>query len=182
MEIPQIVFLTSMDGKYERKIFTFKFTTFQSSKAARSWTPAIALLSPDGKYLVGSHSSEYMIRIVDIEQSKVIRTFTRKYPRVKHPENDFEKEFNKNFNAPKMEYEPDVRGMKLSAGRIWVSTSTMDQKKGDLWDVFSIDGKFLDSLYLGPGRDLLKVDPDTIFVSEKNPDETISVVKYKIIG
>jgi WD40 repeat protein len=182
IEIPRIVYLTSMDGKSERQIYTFKSKTFSSSRASRSWTPSIALLSPDGKYLVGSHSSEYTIRIVDIEQGKVIRTFTRKYPRVKHPENDFEREFNKKFNAPKMEYEPDVRGMRLSADRIWVGSSTTDPKKGDLWDVFSMDGKFLDSLYLGPGRRLLKVDPDTIFVSEENADKTISIAKCKIIG
>jgi len=182
MDVPYIVYLTSTDGKKERQVFIFYVKTFMTPQAGRSWTPSIAMLSPDGKYIVGSFHSEYSIQIVDIEQGRLIRTFNRKYPRIKHAEDDFEREFNKKNAAPAMEFNPDVRGLKLAKDQVWVRTSTTDPKKGDLWDVFDYDGKFLDSIYLGPGRTLLRVGPDTIFVSEKNADETIAVVKYKIIG
>jgi len=182
MEIPQNVFLTSMDGKSERKIMTFYSSEFMSPKAARSWTPVITVLSPDGKYIAGSHSTEYLIRLADIELGKVIRSFNRKYQRIKHIEDEYEREFNKKFNGPTMEYEPDIRGLKWAGDEIWIRTSTTDPKKGDLWDVFSMDGKFLDSFYIGPGRTLLRVESDVLFVTENAADESIALVKYRIIG
>jgi hypothetical protein len=182
MEIPHIVLLVSMDGKSERPVFTFHSQEFMHPKAGRSWTPTIALLSPGGKYIVGSHNIEYTIQVVDIEQDKVVRSFKRDYPRIKHVEDDYEREFNKKLGAPTMQFNPDVCGLKLVDDRIWVRTSTTDPKKGDLWDVFSTDGKFLDSFFIGPGRTLLRVEPDAIFMTEKNVDESIAVVKFKIAG
>jgi len=182
MEIPHHITLTSSDGKNERSIFTFHSLQFMSPKAGRSWTPAIAVLSPDGKSIVGSHSTEYKIQVVDVEKGELLRTFNRKYRRVKHAVDDFEKKFNEQTGAPAMDFEPDVRGLGVYGDRIWVRTSTEDPKKGDLWDVFSMDGKFLDSFYLGAGRTLLRVEPEHVFVTEKTADETLALVKYKIVG
>ena len=182
MDIPYIVYLAATDGKKERQVFTFYVKTFMTPQAGRSWTPSIAVLSPDGRHIVGSFHSEYSIQIVDIEQGKLTRTFNRKYPRITHAEDDFEREFNKKNAAPAMEFNPDVINIKLVEDKIWIRTSTTDPKKGDLWDVFDYTGKFLDSAFLGPGRTLLRIESETIFVSEKNADETIAVVKYKIIG
>jgi outer membrane protein assembly factor BamB len=180
MEIPHQIFLTPMDGKNERWIHTFHSTEFMSARAGRSWTPTIAVLSPDGKYLVGSYNTQYTIRVVDIDQGKLVLTFNRKYQRIKHPIDDFERKFNEQTGAPAMEFNPDVIGIKLVEDKIWVRTSTTDPKKGDLWDVFSMDGKFLDSVFLGPGRTLLRVEPEHIFVTEKAADETLVLVKYRM--
>jgi hypothetical protein len=38
--------------------------------------------------------------------------------------------------------------MSLYKDRLWVFTSTMDEKKGILVDVFGFDGKYLDNFYL----------------------------------
>ena len=182
MEIPHIVFLTSLDGKTERPVFTFHSQEFMHPKAGRSWTPTIAVLSPNGRHIVGSYDLEYKIQVVDVEQSKIVRTFNRKYPRIKHVIDDYERKFNEQTGSPAMEFNPDVIGIKLVEDKIWVRTSATDPKKGDLWDVFDYAGKFLDSVFLGPGRTLLRVGSDTIFVSEKNADDTIAVVKYRIVG
>jgi hypothetical protein len=182
MKIPRNVFLSSADGKNERPIHTFFSEQFMTPQAGRFWGMAITMLSPDGKHIVGYHGFEYLIQIVDIERGKIVRAFNRKYRRVKHVEDQYEREFNKRYGAPTMEYESDVRGMKLNPGRIWARTSTTDPNKGDLWDVFDMDGRFLDSFYLGPGRTLLRAGADEIYVSEQMPDETIAVVKYKIVG
>jgi hypothetical protein len=47
---------------------------------------------------------------------------------------------------------------------------------------FSAEGRFSDSFYLGPGRALLGVRGDDIYVTEKSADDTIVLVKYKIVG
>jgi hypothetical protein len=182
MDLPQNIFLTSMDGTNERPIFTFYFKGFVSPQGSRSWTPPISVLTPDGKYIIGSHDTVYAIQVVDIESGKLIRMFNRRYPRIKHKEDDFERQFNAKTGAPPYEFEPDVRGLRVYGSQIWIRTSTTDPKKGDLWDVFSMDGKFLDSLYIGPKRTLLRVDPEHIFVTEKTADETLALVKYKIVG
>lgn len=182
MEIPHIIFLASLDGKNERPVFTFHSQEFMHPKSGRSWTPTIAVLSPDGRHIVGSYDLEYRIQVVDIEQGKIVRAFNRKYPRIKHVIDDYERKFNERNGAPAMEFNPDVIGIRLVEDKIWICTSTTDPKKGDLWDVFSMDGKFLDSLSLGPGRTLLRVEPGLLFVTEKAADETIALVKYKIIG
>jgi hypothetical protein len=119
---------------------------------------------------------------VNIDQGKVVRAFNREYPRVRHVIDDYERKFNEHTGAPAMEFNPDVINIKLVEDKIWVRTSTTDPKKGDLWDVFGMDGNYLDSFYLGLGRTLLRVEPDSIFVSEIAADETIAVVKYKIAG
>jgi hypothetical protein len=182
MAIPYHVFLTSMVGKSERRAYTFHSLEFMSARAGRSWTPTIAVLSPNGKYVVGSYDTQYKIQVVDLDQGQLIRTFNRKYPRLKHVIDDYERKFNEQTGAPAMEFNPDVIGIKLVEDKIWIRTSTTDPKKGDLWDVFSMDGKFLDSFYLGPGRTLLRVEPDHIFVTEKTADETLALVKVKIVG
>ncbi len=182
IDIPYSVYLTSIDGKAERQVFTFYFKLFMTQRAGRSWAPSIAVLGPDKQVIVGSFHTEYTIQVVDIEKGQVIRAFNRDYPRVKHKADQSERDFSQRTGAPPMDFEPDVRGLKLADDRIWVRTSTTDPKKGDLWDVFSMDGKFLDCVYLGPERAVLRIDPDAIFVTEKNPDETIAVVKYKIVG
>jgi hypothetical protein len=182
MEIPHVVYLTAMDGKSERQAFTFHSQEFMHPKAGRSWTPTIAVLSPDGRRIVGSYDLEYKIQVLDIEQGKIVRAFNRKYPRIKHVIDDYERKFNEHTGAPAMEFNPDVIGIKLVEDKIWVRTSTTDPKKGDLWDVFSMDGTFLDSFYLGPGRTLLRVEPGLLFVTEKAADETIALAKYKIVG
>jgi hypothetical protein len=182
MEIPHAVYLTAMDGKRERTVFTFHSQEFMHPKAGRSWTPAIAVLCPDGQHIVGSYDLKYKIQIVHIDKSEVVRTFSREYPRVRHVIDDYERKFNEQSGSPAMEFKPDVIGIKLVGEVIWIRTSTSDPKKGDLWDVFSMDGKFLDSFFIGAGRTLLRVEPDCLFVTEKTADETLALVKYKFSG
>jgi hypothetical protein len=182
IDLPMTILLLSKDGKTERTVITFHPRHFMAQSGMRVWDNSFELLSQDGKYVVGSHNLQYSIEIADIEQGKTVRSFNRKYQHVKHIEDNYEKEFNKITGAPTMEFESDIKGLKLNGDRIWVRTSTQDSGKGDLWDVFSMDGKYLDNFYLGPGRTLLKADGDVIYVTEKNADETISLVKYRILS
>jgi hypothetical protein len=47
-------------------------------------------------------------------------------------------------------------------------------------DVFDQAGRFIDSFYLGTGRKLMAARDGHIFCREKNEDETIAIVKYRI--
>jgi len=181
MDILDTVALVSKDGKPIKDVHTFRLKMFLAPRAARSWDYSQRALSQDGKWLFGYHGREYLIEVLDFDKGEIIRRFNRKYPHVKHLEETWEADFRKKYNAPRIEFESDVREILLNGDRLWVKTSTKDKNKGDLFDVFDAEGRFLDSFYLGAGRTLLAAVGDTIFVLEKDPEENLILTKYIII-
>jgi hypothetical protein len=170
------------EGSSDRRdIATFKTNAFLSPRSATNWDSSITALSPDGKSLYAFFGREYQIEIVNLDSSPVVKRFRRTYPRVPHVEKSWESESRKKNGYPKIEYEADIKGLYPIEGRVWVETSTEDKIKGRLIDVFDKDGHFIDGFYLGPGRSLMAVREGYIFCQEKNEDETITIVKYRII-
>ena len=45
-----------------------------------------------------------------------------------------------------------------------------------------LEGRFIDSFYLGSGRLLLRVQGDALFSLEKDAEDNHYIVKYKIEG
>jgi hypothetical protein len=182
MDILDTVALVSKDGKPIKDVHTFRLKMFLAPRAASSWDYSQRALSQDGKWLFGYHGREYLIEVLDFEKGEIIRRFNRKYPHVKHVEEEREADFRKKYNAPRIEFESDVQQILLNVDRLLVKTSTKDKNKGDLFDVFDGGGHFLDSFYLGPGRTLLAAVGDMIFVLEKDPEENFILIKYNIMG
>ncbi len=180
MEIPQIIALVGRDGAERKDVATFRPKDFLAPQAATSMSAKITALSPDGKLLYAFHGRDYLIEVVDLATSTVVKRFARTYPKVSHTETDWEANFRKRFNSPKLEFEIDVKNLYPVGDRLWVETSTDDKTKGRLIDVFDKDGRFLDSFYLGAGRTLMAVREDSVFCLEKNMDESLKVVKYRI--
>ena len=65
-------------------------------------------------------------------------------------------------------------------GHLWARTSTQDKNGKYLYDVFDIKGAYLDSFYLNVNGTLLSTRR-LYFVRERDEDELISIVKYKVI-
>jgi hypothetical protein len=124
------------------------------------------------------HTPEYLVKVLDLEKVEVIRSFYRKYKRI---ENE-----RKSERLPR--YQNDIYWLLLSPGQVWVVTSTFDQQKGLLVDVFSREGHYLDNFFLpilGAKRDDWIYAPMTLadgylFVIERGEDELFSVVKYSL--
>jgi len=180
MEIPHIVTFVSRDGLVEKEIATFRPKDFLAPQAAMSLTAKITALSPDLRLLYAFHGRDYLIEVVDVSSGKIVKRFTRAYDKVPHVERNGEVNFRGKYGSPKLEYEIDVQNLYPVGDRLWVETSTNDKAKGRLIDVFDKDGRFIDSFYLGAGRSLMAVRDGVIFCQEKNEDETISLVKYRI--
>lgn len=180
MEILRTVVLVAIDGLKQKDIATFRPKEFLAPQAGMSWDPSVIKTSPDGKLLYAVHSRDYLIEVADISSGTTIRSYRRQYRKVPYSEKGWEPDFRKKYGAPKMEYEIDISDIFPSGDRLWVVTSTEDKAKGRLIDVFDKDGRFIDSYYLGPGRRLLAVTADHIFCQEKNEDESIALVKYRI--
>jgi hypothetical protein len=181
MEILHTVVLVGWDGSEQRDLVTFRPKTYLAPNAGMSWDPDIIELSPDGKRLYAVHSRDYVIDVVDLPSGRISRRLSRAYGKVPHNEADHESEFRKRNGSPKKEFEADVDGLFPVGDGLWAATSTVDKVKGRLIDVFDRDGRFVDNFYLGAGRMLMAVQEGVVFCQEKNEEETITVVKYRIV-
>ncbi len=177
-----IVTVFGLDGKERQEIHTFRSKSFYFAghRGMRSWDVYKTSLSRDGKVVFGYHGRDYRIESLDLAQGKITHAFGRKYPKMPHAAVTWEKDLRTKTGAPIPDFEQDILELYPADSNLWVGTSTQDEKSGSLIDVFSLEGRWLDSFYLGPDRALLTVWKDYIFVQEKNADETIALVKYRI--
>jgi hypothetical protein len=180
MEIIHTVAVIARDGSFRRDVATFKPKTFLGYQAGMGWDNSITKLGADSKLLFALHSRDYLVEVVDLASGTIIKRFGRAYPKVPHVEKEYEPDFRKRTGAPKIEFEADVKNLYPKGDHLWVETSTEDKTKGRLIDVFDNDGRFLDSFYLGAGRTLMAVREDAVFCQQKNEDESIFLVKYRI--
>jgi len=180
MEIIHTVAVIARDGSFRRDVATFKPRTFLGYQAGMGWDNSITKLDADSKLLFALHSRDYLVEAVDLASGTIIKRFGRDYPKVPHVEKEYEPDFRKRTGAPKIEFEADVKNLYPVGDRLWVETSTEDEAKGRLVDVFDKGGRFADSFYLGAGRTLMAVREDAVFCQQKNEDETIAIVKYRI--
>jgi len=141
-------------------------------------TPLVATPNDDASKIYVSHSEEYMIKVLDVKQGKIVLSFTREYPRV---ENKFRKKINPRFQMPPLpKYQNDIRDIYFNEGFIWVLTSTQDKNGRYLYDVFDIDGRYLDCFYLQE-EPLALVKGKYLFFVEEDADGNIRIVKYENI-
>jgi hypothetical protein len=180
-DMPFSIRLVSKDGKTEKESCIFQRIMFLSPGGVTTWTLLFSVLNEDGKKLYVSHTNEYLIESLDLEKGQISKRFNRKYPRVKYIMRGWEDSFYKEYNVPEIKFESDVRGLFINNGLLWVKTSTADKKKGEMFDIFDCEGKFLDNFYLGVTGTLLAAHKDSIFVQEKDDDENLQIVQYKIL-
>jgi hypothetical protein len=172
--------LVSRDGKNEQVLYTFRPRMFLAPQGGRSWDYSIIVLDASGLNIYAYHGRDYLIEVLNVAKKKIVRRFTRKFPKVPYVEQSWEKDYQKKYGAPKIEYEADIQGLHVNGLRLWVATAIDDKDKGALFDVFDSEGRYIDCFYLGSGKTLLAAWGNFLFTQEKNDDETFRVVKYKI--
>ena len=184
MDMPQVLITLDQDGKNEKELTSFNTKVFATSGA---WSGMSILISIPYKkrYLFVSHTREYLVKLYDTEAQMTLRSFTRKYKRVKPPKDQrfggIYGRDGKRIGPPIPEFFADISAMFMFKDLLWVRTSTKDEEKGYLIDVFNLEGKFVDSFYLNIDGSLVSTHEDFIFVRESDEDENIHIVKYKII-
>ena len=147
--------------------------------------------------LVISHTSEYDIKIFDLESDKVEREFQRTYDRVPPPPLKAGQRRpaimmgDKTYEQPEEKYANDIANILVRGDRLWIVTSTTDKKKGVLVDVFDVEGHYRDCFYLNlpePAREAVRspllcaLAGDFLFTAEKSEEGTYAIKKYKIAG
>lgn len=180
-DLEMSIILISRDGTKMNKILIFPTKMFGAPGYGMGWAPFEAVIDLNNQQIFVYHTCEYRIVQADLEEGRTIKSFNRRYPRVKHVTKEWEKERIKKYNAPKRIYENDIKRLFLNKGLLWIETSTKDAEKGHLIDVFDREGRYIDCFYL-PIIGLLKaVRDDSIFVVEKDADENLQIVKYEIV-
>jgi len=130
------------------------------------------------KYLIITHTADYLLKMFDLKEGRVTGVFSRKYPRVKFQGG----EWGKTPDAPKLKYEKDIKLVFPQEKDIWVLTSTVDAKKGGLIDIFDSTGTYTDSFYLKVPGDILCIHDRSVFVCERDKNHNPLVVCYRCTG
>ncbi|MGA2586910.1 MAG: hypothetical protein ABSF88_07815 [Candidatus Aminicenantales bacterium] len=149
-----------------------------------SMAPFFAVPLKSG-FLVIVHTSEYLIKILDVAANEVIRVFNRKYDRVETPPAKPQEKAGtvmvNSMTPPRQKYLNDISRIFVKSDAIWAVTSTRDPKKGVMIDVFNAAGAYTDSFYLNvPAGVQFFIFGDFCYTAEKNADETYAIKKYKI--
>ena len=180
-DLEMSVVLVSPDGTKADRIFTFPRKTFGAPSFGMEWAPFEILFSNDLQEVFVYYTCEYQMTHANLKEGRISKIFNRKYPRIKHETTEHEEENIKKYDAPKRKYENDITGLFLQQEQIWISTSTTDEEKGFLIDVFDKGGKYFDCFYISIPGSIKTVWDNCIFTIEKDIDENLQIVQYKII-
>jgi hypothetical protein len=140
----------------------------------------------ENRLLAISHTEEYLVKLYDVDSQALLRSFTRKYKRVKPPKDyrwgGIYGSDGKRMGPPPPEFLDDINALYVVDDTIWVRTSTRDEDIGYLIDVFDLAGVYMDSFYLKTDGGIVGTHESTIFIKEADEDELVSIVKYRIVG
>lgn len=178
-EIPGKILLISKAGDIINECSGIPWKMFLHPNIGARIPLLATRISEDGKICFISDPDEYMISVLDLEKLEFIRKFKRDYPRVKRPRRKTPS--RSSIKIPEREYENDIVYLYNFKGNLWVETSTDDDKKGTLYDVFNREGQYIDSFWLDVGDSLINTHGDYLFVREQDADGHISVVKYRVL-
>jgi hypothetical protein len=146
------------------------------------------------RFLVIKHTQEYMLKLLELESQKIVRAFTREYDRVRYkPDETGRVEISPgSFTlVPPVDHLNDIQKLFVQDEAVWAMTSTVDEEKGFLVDVFNRNGEYTDNFYLpvqnqvkveGLSRHPITVSGDTLLIVEYDADGIPSVVKYRMKG
>ncbi len=181
-DVNNVIVFISKDGQTEKDFYTFTNQLFVISSAQgggmMNWDPFMAKIG-DGKLYVCS-SQEYLIEVLDLKTGQITSRFRRSYARKKHEMREFEKKFISKYSAPKRRFDNDIRELFYDGGFLWIKTSTEMEDKGQMFDVFDTNGRFLDSFFINTNGRIVKIDGDFIYSSETDEDDLPYLMKYKI--
>jgi hypothetical protein len=182
VDIPMILMAISEDGREAKETISFPIKSFVMGGAMV--LNRLLSVPLKNRHLFVSHTREYSVKVFDCQTQKLLRAFNRKYKRIRPPKGHREAAIvmgDKRYEAPGSEYLADIGELFIFKDVLWVMTSTKDEKKGLLLDVFNLEGKYIDAFYLGTSGRLLATWGDYVFIQEKSPAELIQIVQYKVV-
>jgi len=132
--------------------------------------------------------------LFDLEKIQVIRVFKRKYKSVKyrHEKKAIEETRTGAFTLGwPVDHYNDVQKLFFHNDHLWVLSSTRDKEKGNLVDVFDMEGQYLNNFYLplpeyieikDLSRHPITLSGDFLFLDERGDNDFPVIVKQRIIN
>ncbi len=195
IDVPYDMMFAVEGGDKIEKLISLPIESFAvSSGGARGMISIAELITIPfrEKYLVICHTQDYLIKIFDVQSQEMIRSFRRKYERVKAPEG---RQIGgsvgiggKTYTAPR-KYLNDISKFLEFNNNLWIMTSTSDKDKGILIDVYNFEGRYIDNFYLKFHEAIdpislrnrpMTISGDNLYMRVRNDDETYSIKKYLI--
>jgi len=187
VDSPQVLVAMTQDKNEIKELISFPIKIFaMGAQGGGGFVGVSRLITTPykDKYLFISHNREYLLKLYDVKSQKILRSFKRDYKRIKTPKDYRGGGFTiggKGYSPPRPEYMSDVNNLFVFNELLWIMTSTKDEEKGYLIDVFNVDGKFIDSFYLNLNGRFIATHKDSIFVREEDEDGNVQIIKYRII-
>jgi len=195
VDVPNDLYSVREDGKDIKQMATFPVLCYAISSGGSAGMINVAELITvpyKKKYLFISHTEDYLVKLYNTELNRVVKSFKRKYKRVKVPEGKTMGGRimigDKTYTSPK-KYINDINRFLIFDDLLWVTTSTVDKQKGVLIDVFDVEGRYLDNFYLKFPYELdlisilyrpMELAGAYLYVAERNEDDTLSIKKYSV--
>jgi hypothetical protein len=166
------------DGK-AWKTYTFLGKYYQNQSVHFPWDTPRWVADAGRDLIFFSLTRKYGIKVLDLNAGRVTRSFSRDYASLPYVVPPKAKAVYAQAGVPTPDHSEDVLELFLPDADLWVRTSTVDAEKGQLFDVFSAGGDYLDSFYVLVKGKIIGIRGDTIFTSEEAEDSTIAVVLYQ---
>lgn len=188
VDTPQVILSTDPEGKDLTELISFptKDYAVASKKGARGYIPLNELTAVPylEKFLIINHTCHYLLKLFDLQKNEVVLEFNREYKRVTPPpgfkiKSGMSLDGKKEVMVPTPEYLNDIEQIFVRKDKIWVFTSTKDEKKGILVDIFDSKGRYVDNFYIKLDGKLMDIYYDDFFFLQKDEDDTPFIVKYR---
>lgn len=191
-DFPYNLYEISVDFDSHMKKYTFPLIHYVYHSSA--WWPRArfiyAFKNNSTIYVV--HTPEYKIIEFDLEKNKINKIIEREYKRIKYvPPKDtgIPKPPPNAIGPPEYEYYQDVQHMLVHEDQLWVFTSTRDNEKRRLIDVYNMEGKYIENFYIefpehvtpiGFGYGNVVLNNEYIYSIDEHKDGFFSIAKYKL--
>ncbi len=186
-EVPYSFCVLSPDLKNVSKPFQFPYRWYLAP--GYGWQQArfdFDMRDLETIYVV--HGIDYRIDQYNTKTNKVEKTITRRYDKVKRPPDPREQRPDYN-GPPPLDFYYDINKVLVAGDRIWVITSTRNERQSRLIDVFDAKGRYIDSFFLEfpsgftPGLILGRIvlKGGFLYTVDEDAEGFFSIGKYEIL-
>jgi hypothetical protein len=185
-EVPISFCVLSPDLKNVNKPFQFPYRWYLAP--GYGWQQArfdFGIKDLETIYVV--HGIDYRIDLYNAKTNKIEKTVTRKYDKVKRPLDPREQRPDYS-GPPPLEFYYDISKVLMAGDRLWVITSTRNERQSRLVDVFDAQGRYADCFFLEfpsgftPGLILGKIvlKDGFLYTVDEDAEGFFSIAKYKV--
>lgn len=190
------------DGESMQQVMAFPMPYMIMKAGDNSFIDQRAMLLKcfrDKETVFISHRPEYLIKLFSLKENRILFQFNREYERVKPTKESKKYSPGGNygkisiggawFEPPVAKYHLDIQMMFLVKNNLWIITSTVDEKKGILVDVFDRDGNYIDNFFLSYPEGVVPyavsawikaASDEFVYTVEKGEAEEFFIVKNSI--